>query len=131
LFPPELVARLCNDPHEDALILRKSETLGEEEVKVELDAHGNVRTIGKEIPIANAAGESLGIEKFSANGSAELFRTLDRRNDRSEFYEASFQEMIDGGLRIHAVETGGLPCLEIDTPADLEAARALAVDHCL
>jgi choline kinase len=129
LFPPELVARLCDDPHQDALMVRMSDTLGEEEVKVCLDGRGMVRTIGKEIPIGLAAGESLGIEKFSANTSAGLFAVLDRRKDRNEFYEASFQEMIDAGLQIHAVATGGLPCMEIDTLDDLALARALAADH--
>jgi len=129
LFPPQLLARLCDDPHQNALIVRKSTAVGEEEVKVQLDLQGNVCAIGKEISKTVTAGESLGIEKFSSHASTDLFRILDRRKGLGDFYEASFQEMIDGGLHIHAVDTDGFACMEIDTPADLVMAQELVATH--
>jgi len=126
LFPPLVLTALLEDSQPDGLIMRQSAHLGAEEVKVELDVHQMVTGIGKDIPPERAAGESLGIEKFSPEGSNALFRALEGRKDRGEFYEASFQQIIDEGVKIHAVDSGTLPCMEIDTLEDLEAARRLA-----
>ncbi len=73
-----------------------------------------------------AAGESVGIEKFDAPTAARLFEILGRRKDRNEFYEASFQELIDGGCSVYAVDNGAYGCMEIDTPHDLAVAQRLA-----
>lgn len=125
LFHPHILTRLLASQHSDALILRTTNTLGHEEIKCELDGSGAVTRIGKQLDPAKAAGESLGIERFSAPVAARLFDVLARRHVYDEFYEASFQELIDGGVRIHAVDSGGLPCVEIDTPEDLAAAEHL------
>jgi len=126
LLDSRLLPLLINSPHENGLIIRTTGHLAAEEIKVELDDHGLVRRIGKEIDPRVADGESIGIEKFSADAAEQLFKILNRRKERNEFYEASFQEMIDGGVKIHAVESGGLPCIEIDTIEDLRAANELA-----
>ncbi len=110
----------------NALIMRSSRSLGHEEIKLELDASGRIVRIGKEIDPARAVGESVGMEKFSASTASRLFEILDRRKERHEFYEASFQEMIDGGCPVYAVDSGIYGCMEIDTPEDLAAADRLA-----
>jgi choline kinase len=126
LFDSQILSLLIHTPHKNALIVRRTNHLGGEEIKVEVDRDGIVRRIGKEIAPAAAAGESVGIEKFSADATRLLFEILDRRKERNEFYEASFQELIDGGISVHAVDSAGLPCMEIDTLEDLTAANALA-----
>jgi choline kinase len=126
LFDSRLLALLIHSPHKNGLIIRKTGHLGAEEIKVEVDENGFVTCIGKEIDLTAAAGESIGIEKFSADTTKILFDTLNRRKDRNEFYEASFQEMIDGGVAVHAIDSSGLPCMEIDTLEDLTAANELA-----
>jgi choline kinase len=110
--------------------MRASDHLGHEEIKCELDSTGAVVNIGKHLDPNTSAGESLGIEKFSAPTTRALFDVLARRHIFNEFYEASFQEIIDGGAKIYAVESGSLPCMEIDTPDDLATAEAL-VNHML
>lgn len=127
LFHHAILTRLLATSHPDALIMRASHSLGHEEIKCELDPHGAVIRIGKHLDPKRAAGESLGIERFSAATAAKLFDVLARRHVHDEFYEASFQEVIDGGARIYAVESGTLPCMEIDTPEDLRAAEELAM----
>ncbi|MGA2587760.1 MAG: phosphocholine cytidylyltransferase family protein [Candidatus Aminicenantales bacterium] len=126
IFHAGILRRLLDNPHPDALVLRSEGRLGAEEIKVELDAGRYVLKIGKEIDPRTAAGESVGLEKFSAATTERLFDLLGRRKSIYEFYEASFQEMIDGGAKVAAVDSGGLPCLEIDTFEDLRAAEALA-----
>jgi choline kinase len=126
LFDERILVRLLASPHDDALIMRASNHLGHEEIKCELAADGSVITIGKHLDPKISAGESLGIEKFSAPTTRALFDVLARRHVINEFYEASFQEVIDGGAKIYAVESGGHPCMEIDTPDDLAAAEEIA-----
>ena len=125
LFDQQILVRLFASPHDDALIMRTSNHLGHEEIKCELNEDGEVVKIGKHLDPKKSAGESLGIEKFSPSTTAKLFDVLSRRHVHDEFYEASFQEVIDGGARIFAVESGGFPCMEIDTPDDLQAAEEL------
>jgi len=126
LFDQRILRRLLESPHVNALVMRRSNELGHEEIKVELNSHDRVVRIGKEVEPQQAAGESLGIEKFSATTAQKLFETLGRRKHRNEFYEASFQEIIDAGTEIYTVESGGFPCMEIDTPEDYALADRLA-----
>jgi len=53
-------------------------------------------------PADHAAGESIGIEKFGGPFGPALFEKLDSRireqNGSREFYEASFQEVIEEGF---------------------------------
>jgi choline kinase len=125
LFDPRILARLLEDPHDNALVMRQSKSLSREEIKLELDGSGRVMHIGKEIDLTATAGESLGIEKFDASTAQKLFDVLDQRKDRNEFYEASFQEIIDRGASIYAVDSGPYPCIEIDTLEDLAMAEKL------
>jgi choline kinase len=110
------------------LAVRRSCELGEEEIKVMLDMHGEVERIGKKLLPEECFGESIGIAKFSPESTSELFAILDYRVDRlglvNEFYEASFQDFIDGGGRIGIVDTGEYPCIEIDTLDDLQLAAS-------
>jgi len=126
LFDPRVLLRLLEDPHANALVMRRSGALGDEEIKLELDAQGRVLRIGKEVESRKATGESLGIERFDASTTQQLFDVLARRRDRSEFYEASFQEIIDRGASIYAVDSGPYACIEIDTMEDLAAAEKIA-----
>lgn len=126
LFDRRLIPLLLEAEPENALVMRSSKTLGQEEIKLELGGSGRILRIGKEIDPGRAAGESVGIEKFAAPAASRLFEILRRRKVKNEFYEASFQEMIDGGCPVYAVDSGAYGCMEIDTPDDLAAAQRLA-----
>ena len=124
LFDPLILTALLTAPQGDALVIRRTSDLGAEEIKIECDRGGNVVRIGKDVAPPRAAGESLGIEKFSRPVFERLLGVLERRKDTNEFYEASFQEMIDDGVRIVTVDSGPRICIEIDTPDDLKRAEA-------
>jgi choline kinase len=115
-------------PQENVLALRETGTRSAEEVKVIASPEGRILRIGKEVPPADAAGESLGIERFSAKAARTLFDVLALRKHRDEFYEASFQEIIDGGIALFTVPCGDYPCIEIDTPEDLREAERLVME---
>ncbi|HEU0037461.1 MAG TPA: phosphocholine cytidylyltransferase family protein [Kofleriaceae bacterium] len=123
VFDPEVLAAVVRSPHADCLALRPATDLGEEEVKVYLDGD-RVRRIHVSIPPAEAAGESIGIEKFSAQTSRVLFATIEQRiaqhGPKTEYYEKAFDQLCqDGVLDLRAIDVGAYYCAEIDTPADL------------
>lgn len=130
-FGSHVLDRILADPHPNRIGVRTRGTLGAEEMKVRLGPDGTVVDIGKSIDPTLAIGESIGIEVFSAAFCERLFDVLDRRigegSGRSEFYEASFVEVIRMGERVCPVDLDALPCVEIDTEEDLERARALFV----
>jgi choline kinase len=112
----------------DCLAVRSVGGIGLEEVKVTADSNDRVLAIGKHVPVRSAMGESVGIELFSASSSKRLFAALDKRVRQqgliNEYYEASFQQIIDEGASLYGVDMGSLYATEIDTIDDLMAANA-------
>ena len=136
LYEHPIMTRVMACEEENVLAVRSSGTLGEEEMKVRVDGSGAIARIGKDLPPQTCSGESIGIARFDPETVSLLFRVLEHRIDGcgagGEFYEASFQEMIDLGTRIGMVETGECACIEIDTHEDLALAAqvvAPAVDR--
>jgi choline kinase len=126
LFDPRIVAALLSSPHGDCLALNRDIEVGEEEIKVRLDANDRVLEISKIVPPGDAAGESIGIERFSPEFLEQLFAMLEhmivveKRVDI--FYEAAFEAVIHRGHALHAVDISTFPCMELDTVEDFHAA---------
>jgi choline kinase len=130
VFDRRIIGLLTGSGHESCLAMMRGKTLGDEEIKVQVAPGGAIRRIGKDVPVPEAAGESIGIEKMSGEFLGSLYRILARMITREHnvnlFYEAAFQEAIAGGEVMMAVDVGGLQCIEIDTAEDLLAARAVS-----
>lgn len=126
LFDSRILETLLQSGRPDCLALKSGFPLGEEEIKVQADAEGRVRKIGKNVPPALAAGESIGIELFSPDLSDALFEAIGRRvaaGDVNTFYESAFQDVIDDGAAIRAVDIGDRWAVEIDTIEDFRSAE--------
>jgi len=127
VFDVAVVERLL-ERGPDCLAVRSVGQIGLEEVKVTADQEDRVLAIGKHVPVRGAMGESVGIELFSAATSRRLFAALDERIHHrglvNEYYEASFQQVIDEGVTLFGVDIGSLYATEIDTIEDLLAANA-------
>lgn len=111
----------------DCLAVRSVGDIGLEEVKVTADNQDRVLAIGKHVGVRSAMGESVGIELFSAASSKRLFAALHQRvavqGLINEYYEASFQQIIDEGCTLYGVDIGSMYATEIDTVEDLIAAN--------
>jgi choline kinase len=125
LFDKRIITKLLETNHENCLAVNVTEKLDEEQIKVIVDGEGRIMQIGKEIEIRKSLGESIGIEKFSKNYLSELYNILDRKivkeSNVNEFYEASFQEIIDKNDKrnsIYSVNVSEYECMEIDTVED-------------
>ena len=114
------------------IAVRVSGEHNEEEIRVKVNDNGDIVKIGKNTPLVETYCESLGIEIFSANTSARLFTQLEQRvrrgEGRNEFYEMTFQKMIDEGITFKTVDVSRFPAMEIDTPEDLQRAEKLSLD---
>lgn len=114
---------------ENTLAIRSLGNHNEEEVKVKISQTGSLVQIGKEIPLEESAGESVGIAWFLSDTVRRLFEILheriEKQNGKSEFYESAFQQLIDEGVCIKALDVGSKRILEIDTPEDYHAAQGL------
>ena len=127
VFDLEVVEELV-ERGPDCLAVRSVGEIGLEEVKVTADGNDRVLAIGKHVPVRSAMGESVGIELFSAASSRRLFAALHQRVTEqglvNEYYEASFQQIIDDGSPLYGVDIGSMYATEIDTIDDLLAANA-------
>jgi choline kinase len=127
VFDLEVIEEIV-DRGPDCLAIRSVGEIGLEEVKVTADNEDRVLAIGKHVPVRSAMGESVGIELFSAASSRRLFAALDDRVTVqglvNEYYEASFQQIIDDGATLYGLDIGSMYATEIDTIDDLLAANA-------
>ena len=127
LFDPAIVGRMMAEPA-TALALNRHEC-GEEEIKVIVDAAGQVVELSKTCSIRDAVGESVGIEKIAADYSAALFRELEQMIDGEGlidiFYERAFERLIPQGHLFHVVDTTDMFSIELDTVDDFQRAKEL------
>ena len=76
-----------------------------------------------------AVGESVGIEKFTADYSEALAQELDQmilqENLVDIFYERAFERLIPQGHTFKVVDTTDFFSYELDTPEDFQKATEL------
>jgi len=127
LCDPAAVARIAHEP-ESALALNRHEC-GEEEIKVIVDSDGHITEISKVCSIQDAIGESVGIEKMTADYSEALYKELDQMIVKEGlidvFYERCFERLIPQGHTFKVVDTTSYFSYELDTPEDFERAKEL------
>lgn len=127
LCDPQAVAEVARQT-ESALALNRHE-LGEEEMKIVVDADFRITEISKTCRVSDAIGESVGIEKMTADYSEALYRELDVMIQEEGlidiFYERAFERLIPQGHTFKVIDTTHYFSYELDTPEDFEKATAL------
>jgi choline kinase len=127
LFDPQIIPAVLQ-AEGSALALNRHE-LGEEEIKVIVDDDNRVVEISKVCSIEKAIGESVGIEKMTAEYSAALFKELEQMIEREGlidiFYERAFERLIPQGHTFKVVDTTNYFSIELDTVEDFENAKQL------
>ena len=119
---PAAVVRIAQEP-ESALAVNRHEC-GEEEMKVVVDGDMRITEISKTCSPADAMGESVGIEKITADYSEALYKELDQMILEEKlidiFYERAFERLIPQGHTFRVVDTSSYFSYEIDTPEDYD-----------
>ena len=132
LFPGEVLERVdaCAAPL--AAAVDQTRRLDAEAMKVKVEGSTRIARFGKGLGLAESAGESIGIERISADAVTGVFDALDRAlaGGRTDlYYEDVYSQLIEqGGLQAEAVPVGDLPWTEIDDRQDLDHARRLLAD---
>lgn len=125
LFDEKIVHALTTSKYTNCLALNRHE-LGEEEIKLVVDSELKIKEISKTCSIKDAIGESIGIEKFSADLVGKLYKELDdmisNHGKSGVFYEAAFENLIQQGAEIYAVDTTQFFSMELDTVDDFNQA---------
>jgi choline kinase len=143
LFTADVVRRLLASPADIALVIdtqwrdryvHRTEHPEDDAEKAAV-SNGLITRIHRNLDPAQAHGEYIGVAKFSAAGAAALCDHYHRCRERyagQPFREARtfekaylihlFQEMIEAGVSLAAVDTPG-GYLEIDTQQDFDLAR--------
>ena len=124
---PAAVVRIAQE-QTAALAVNRHE-LGEEEMKVVVDANNRITEISKTCRPEDAMGESVGIEKITADYSEALARELDQMILQEGlidiFYERAFERLIPQGHTFKVVDTTHYFSYELDTPEDFQRAQEL------
>ncbi len=127
LFDPAIIPAVLKQEG-SALALNRHE-LGEEEIKVIVDNENHVQEISKVCSIEQAIGESVGIEKMTADYSTALFTELEKMIEGEGlidvFYEKAFERLIPQGHTFKIVDTTDFFSIELDTVEDFENAKKL------
>ncbi len=137
LFDKGIIKELLDSKHKNCLAVNFEAELDEEQIKVVLDGKKKILEISKVTDLKKSAGESIGIERFSFAFMKELYKVLDRKieieNNVNEFYEKSFEEVIQSNETdnernsIYAIDVSHYKCMEIDTVEDYERAKNLSI----
>lgn len=127
LFDPAVVEKVLQA--EGTVLALNRHELGEEEMKVVVDGDMRITEISKTCQPQDALGESVGIEKMTADYSEALFRELDQMIEQEGlidiFYERAFERLIPQGHTFRVVDTTEYFSYELDTPEDYERAQQL------
>lgn len=124
LFDPEVLRRLLDSSHPDALAVERRDHFGREEMKVSLTGD-RILALSKELDVSRAHAENLGVLKFSAAGAQVLFAQMEKllaSGAERKFCPFAF-DAIAPHHPLHAVLVDGLPWTEIDFVEDLRCAR--------
>jgi choline kinase len=113
------------------LAVDNSKPLGDEEMKVLLDARGLLSKISKKLDPARAYGEYIGATLIEASAAVPLADAVETtwRRDPGLCYEDGYQELADRGSAIAAVPIGDVDWVEVNDHIGLSRAREIA-PHC-
>jgi choline kinase len=129
LFDLEVLERLLSATDGLAVAVDGKRPLDEEAMKVRVDAHGKIAGFGKAIAVRDAQGESIGIERLSAQVGAQVLDAIARLEEQGicdRYYEDVYADLIERGkISAEPVEVGDLRWTEIDCQADLAHAISL------
>ncbi len=119
--PAVLHAVLPHIQAEQSFICVNTATVGEEEVKYTVDAHGLVSQLSKQV--VDARGEAVGINYVSAQDKTTLIQRLAECTE-TDYFERGIELAIDKDrMRVLPVDIGEMFAVEVDFEEDLDRAN--------
>lgn len=125
LFHKAILPGCLASPGDICLVIDR-EILGE---TMKVTSQGDrITAVSKSILPGEATGTFIGIARFSGRGSRLFFEEMRGfiQQARTDLYfTAAIEALIARGVPVGYSLTGGLPWMDIDTPEELEQAKAL------
>ncbi len=106
--------------------------MGEEEMKVRVDADGKILELNKRMEPSVAVGEYIGVDRVDAELCKPVFdmlRELIEIGETDEYYERAYERLIQNGAPYEVADVTGCQWTEIDDAADLENANRMVADQ--
>jgi len=122
-FDPEILQK-CIQQEGDVVMVINKKVCDEEDAKAQVK--GKIIKLGKHLPVSTAAGEYIGMTKFSAEGSRLFFDEMDtylREGGINGYVMTLVNRMIDKGFDVRPLMIENLRTKEIDYVSDLEHVR--------
>jgi choline kinase len=108
------------------LVVDRGASLGDEEMKVRIDARGLVAQLSKRLDPTVCVGESIGVQKLGGPALARVWDEVNavvRADAATAYYEDVFQRLIDDGVRFGTSEVATDGWMQRADHADRAAAR--------
>ena len=105
--------------------------MGEEEMKVRVDAAGKILELNKRMEPSSALGEYIGVDRVDAELCDDVFdmlRELIEIGETDEYYERAYERLIQKGAAYQVADVTGCRWTEIDDAADLENANRMVAE---
>ena len=129
VFDKEILKKLIECEYYNCLCIDKNINLDVEEIKVIIDNKNQVVKASKIVNPQEAVGESIGIEKISAETAKILLEELkvmmEDEQNHQEYYEAAYERLIEKNIPFNTLDITGLRWTEIDTKEDFATAKKI------
>jgi len=126
VFDYRILTSLMKCPHDNVLMVQVKEEYDGDDMKVQ-STDDRLIAVNKSMKSSAATGESIGIMKFSVEGSERLMQKLENMSRTKEnlhvWYLRAIQELVNDRFPIHICNINGLPWEEVDFPEDIERVR--------
>ncbi len=126
IFDASVIRELLKSPHAITMVTDTKDSYDDDDMKI-ISEQGLIKQVSKKIPISQANGESVGIIKFSPDGSKIYTQILDKMvrepKNLQVFYLQAIQQIIDRGFPVHFSICDPSDWGEIDFHPDLEMIR--------
>ena len=127
VFDKKILENLIECEYANCLCIDKNINLDAEEIKVIIEDQNRVLKVSKTVNPKDAVGESIGIEKINSETAKLLFAELkimmEDRQNQQEYYEVSYERLIEKNIPFYALDISGLKWTEIDTKEDFITAE--------
>ena len=123
VFEPEIVNVIGEAVERgESFVCVNTASVGDEEVKYDIDADGAIRVISK--TVTTPRGEAVGINYVNEADKASLVTHLEACAP-DDYFERGIELAIEqDGVRFLPLDITGLMCVEVDFAEDLERARS-------
>ena len=131
LMDRDVLPKLIAAPGPAALAVDCRTGMGEEEMKVRIDAEGRIVELNKRMDPGVALGEFIGVDRVDAELGETVFnklRELIEFGETDEYYERAYERLIQLGTHYEVADITGCQWTEIDDAADLETAEKMLAE---